>query len=600
MELQVTGKLKTATAQQPSFKDFRIEATPSPPPAEPQYSFRVSTLSDEAGTFTLTLPDPQEIATESVTLTVSSPAGRIIREIEVRTVALCDPVTIEVEAFEAVPVDKAPKVNTRESVAVDALFTTDAALRRAITDNLKSRRGESAAVAARVEKAWNFRPNRLSADELGKRHYVAPGSDPGEVLEKVILTTVNALKSDKTERALTLRNTAALKKLIKNKQEGDSLRGVVELDQLIQFVQSRGAGPLVRAELTSTRYGAEAEAEAMLNAVENGDRDRGGGAVARQQALASNAVETAEFVKSTVSRQMTPATAPEAQLGYSKIPNSADEDDAQKTILRSFQLREGPTDVTAYHDLHALHIAFEHVWTEIFDGQLARLGRELYTKYVELKDFAGSDDPDPSISTLDDLKRLIEQVKSLSNFTAASIPGTTSNGSDPSGQAPPAEPKDVIEQVKSALPPELRAPLEFFESLFRGQTVVTWDDFPLSMRGETIRVRFEENAVAANEVEIVMQPVNTEPWKLIHFREFDSSGNLGEQWRVSNDARDKQRDLSIYVGSLPLWTHTLTYGTLEFFGERDITRDHISYYVLVGLTEKLKDRMRVTFTWSSQ
>jgi hypothetical protein len=240
------------------------------------------------------------------------------------------------------------------------------------------------------------------------------------------------------------------------------------------------------------------------------------------------------------------------------------------------------------------------VWTEIFDGQLASLGRELYTKYVELKDFIGSSDPDPSISTLDDLKRLIEQVQSLSDFTAASIPGNADDGGDTSAQEPPVEPKDWTEQVKSALPPELRAPIEFFESIFRGTQIITWDSFPLSMRGETIRVRFEENAVAANEVEIVMQPVNTEPWKLIHFREFDSSGKLGEQWRVSNDARDNQRDSAIYVGSLPLWTHTLTYGTLEFFGERDVTRDHISYYVLVGLPEKLKDRMRVVFTWSSQ
>ena len=632
MELQVSGKLKSATADEPSFKGFRIEALfdlkpisiPSPSStarpitaesapyqtapdsamstsAEPPISIRVSALSDDAGNFTLVFPDQHEIATETVKLTVSLPAGRIIRDIEVKTVDLCDPIAIEVEPFEAVPVDTAaPKVNTPQRVAVDALFTTDAAVRRAITENLKSRRGESEAVAARVEKGWNFRPSRLSADELGRRHYVAPGSDPGGVLETVILTGVDALRSAKTERALTLRNTAELRKFIKKNQEPvDSLHGVLELGQLIEFIQARGAGPFVGAELTSTPYRADAEAEAILDAVGKGNR-KDGAPVARQQALTSNAFETAEFVKSTVNTQMMPATAPEAQLAYSKIPNSADEDNAQKAILQSFELREGPTDVTSYHDFHTLHIAFEHVWTEIFDGQLASLGRELFTKYVELKDFVGSSDPDLSISTLDDLKRLIEQVKSLSNFTAASIPGTAGDGSDTSAQKPPAEPKDWTEQVKEALPPELRAPIEFFESLFRGMKIVTWDSFPLSMRGETIRVRFEENAVAANEVEIVMQPVNTEPWKLIHFREFDSSGNLGEQWRVSNDARDKQRDSSIYVGSLPLWTHTLTYGTLEFFGERDVTRDHISYYVLVGLPEKIKDRTRVIFTWSSQ
>lgn len=358
MELEVSGKLKTGTAKQPSFKGFRIEAlfdrkpapTPSPPSksrataidiaavltetdlesapdhiapasamstsAEPPISFRISALSDDAGNFTLVFPDPHRITTETVKFMVSLPAGRIIREMEVARADLGESITIEVETPDAGPLHEAPpKVNTPQRVAVDALFRTDATLRRAITENLKPLRGESEAVAARVEKAWKLHPSQLSAEEFARRHYVAPGSDPGEVLERVIMSGVNALRSAKTERALTLRNTAELKKLIKNNQEPrDSLHGVVELGPLIEFIQRRGAGPFLGSELTSTPYRAEAEAEAILDAVGNGDRGGDGDLAARRQALSSDARETEEFVKSTVNKQMMLATAPSRSL----------------------------------------------------------------------------------------------------------------------------------------------------------------------------------------------------------------------------------------------------------------------------------------------
>ncbi len=645
MELRVSGKLKTATAKQPSFNGFRIEAlfdrkpvlTPSPPPtsgpltaevieiddvsashietgleraphgiaptssmsnsAESPISFRVSTLSDDAGNFTMVFPNPHGIATETVKLRVSLPAGRLIRDMDVMTSDLGKFITIEVETPDDGSLREAPpKVNTPQSVAVNALFTTDAALRRAITDNLKSLRGESEAVAARVETAWKFRPSRLSAEELARRHYVAPGSDPGAVLETVIMGGVEALRSAKTERALTLRNSAELRKLIKsNREPGDSLQGVVELDQLIEFIQRRGAGPIQGADLTSTPYRAEAEAEAILDAVGNGDRGGDDDLAVHRQALSFDARETEEFVKSTVNKQMMPATAPESQVSYAKLPNSADEDAAQKIILERFELRKGPADVPSYHDFQTLQIAFEHVWTEIFDGQLASLGRELYAEYVNLKDFTGSSAPDPTISTLADLKRLIEEVKSLTNFTAMSMPGNANGGASTSPQAQPITPKEWTEVTKLLFPdPVSGAILDWFRNLFAGKQTITWNSFPLPMRGETINVYFEEQAVAEGEVEIVVGPLDKEPWKMIHFREFDGSGNLQSEFQVSNDARDKD----IYHGSLPLYTGQLRYGLLEFHGETDsVVRAHRSYYVLAGLSEKIKDRMRISFIW---
>ena len=75
-----------------------------------------------------------------------------------------------------------------------------------------------------------------------------------------------------------------------------------------------------------------------------------------------------------------------------RIPNTADDDAVQSRILETFELRPGASDVTSYHDFHTLQIAFQHVWTRIFDGELESLGRELYREYVKLKDFSGSTD----------------------------------------------------------------------------------------------------------------------------------------------------------------------------------------------------------------
>ena len=68
-----------------------------------------------------------------------------------------------------------------------------------------------------------------------------------------------------------------------------------------------------------------------------------------------------------------------------------DDDATQSRILQTFELRPGASDVTSYHDFHTLQIAFPHVWTRLFDGELEALGRELYREYVKLKDFGGVD-----------------------------------------------------------------------------------------------------------------------------------------------------------------------------------------------------------------
>lgn len=145
MELQVSGKLTTATSVQPSFAGCRIDALfdrkPAPAPSAPSTSRptgadliedatltpiesdvdfapdlaaaatmaptsaeariapRVSALSGANGKFTLVFPDLKEIASEKVKIEVRSPIGKTIREMDLVAADLGVPIAIEVMEF---------------------------------------------------------------------------------------------------------------------------------------------------------------------------------------------------------------------------------------------------------------------------------------------------------------------------------------------------------------------------------------------------------------------------------------------------------------------------------------------------------------------
>jgi hypothetical protein len=651
MELQVSGKLKTASTEQRSFKGFRIEASfdrkSALPPSRPSASksatgrafvlddatappietssksvpyqtaaatekseasipSRVSARSDDAGNFTLVFPDQYEIVSDTVKFTVSLPAGRIIREMEVMMADLGEAITIEVEAFEN-KLD--PKVNTPQAVAVDVLFQTDAALRQTITKNLRALRGESELIAARVEKAWKFNPSQLPADELERRHHVARGTDPYKVLEAVVMRGVDALNSTKMKRTLTLRNSAELKKLIKyNDEPADSLQGVVELGPLIEFIQRRGVGPIEVAELTSTSYRAEAEADDMLDAVGNSNRGPVAKDVAALEGSSSGTGGADELVKSTVNIQMQSATAPESQLVYGKIPNNADEDKVQSKFLESFQLKPlGPTDVTSYHDFHTLQIAFEHVWTEIFDGQLATLGRDLYSEYVKLKDFSGSTQPDLQVGTLADLKLLIEEIKKLSQFVQEDIPSSLrpEGGGQTNNDRVSVKPEDVARFGGAVATGGVSLFIEWaFNELIKlgnKPEIIAWNSFPISLKagsGNIIELLAPEKiADYQGLVEIVLETDANSYKKRIMFQQWDSdaqrpiyNAEIHNSWP---DRRTKD--------SLVLNASQLASGTLKFVSEDEFVNELLlGRYVLGDLTEVLKDSTKVTFRWKGQ
>jgi len=531
-----------------------------------------------------------------------------------------------------------PRLSSSDPLSrgLNEIFRNDDVLNDAITANLKKRGVASQAIADRARVAFtDFSASRYSAAERERPNYLAVGDDLVENMRSVISKGTDVIRASTAGRSIRLRLTPDLKRLLKREEgEGESRIGTIDLPDLVGYLTRRpGAGSSASSDPTLSTCKAELEAERRVKEIEGSSKD--GDAVREagsDGAAAGDSVPlpaersdgdhpaATKFVTDEVTLQMGTATSPETQVSFS-VPQRSDQN-TRARIIETFELRDGPSDVTSYHDFSSLQIAFEHVWTEIFDGELATLGQELYQEYVRLKAFTGADDgAERKISTLNDLSRLMDEIRELSRLTGNDLPGSLqpSGGSSATGDIP-AGSIDLSNKAKLALDPfsvvsdsikdetirtfvdPAGAIIDAIGKLFAGKPQLNWESFPgpLPVSNDIIAVSFEEGAAAPGTVEIAL--ANSPAawwWKGIEFRELDASGNVVSDFKISNDPHDADVwDRSSY-NVLRLRTPQLKYGLLEFkkaapgigFGV------HTGYYLLAGLDQRIKDRTRVTFTW---
>jgi hypothetical protein len=599
MTWEVPGRLTSRTGDHPAFEGFRIDAFVGGAPL----ADRISVTCDEAGNFTLLLPDAGEIGDEPVKLVAISPTGNVIREMEVMVPDLEHPIAMEVDGLDPTTPDTPGGWPTAApDGVVDGLFRSAAGLRSALTENLRPLRVESDAIAARVDRAFeDFNPSPFSAEERSRRHFVRHGSDPIRTLENVMTSGVEAIRSSDVQRTMSLRTTPELKNLIQEAPGSpDANHGVVELGPLIDYITKKSSGSALATEPAFAACNAELEADRILEVIEEPpDANGDGGGAPTTSSLAS---EAEQLVEDAVRTQMGSATAPEARLAYDsmpKIPNDADNEAAQKGILQTFELRPGASDVTSYHDFHTLQIAFAHVWSQVFDGQLTQLGRELYQEYVKLKTFVGSDDEDMRISTVDDLARLMEEITRLSQTVRSEIPRELYDGEVPDQGTDHAKGfgqvmSDIAKGGVAVLTGGASLAIEWAIneiSKIGQKTVIRWQDFPgpFAGRTDTIQVTFDYHVAPAGTVELRLKTDPGSSWRGIELKWWDEDAGKfqngpglsnGEQW-------DSTRAVA---------TSLLPIGVLVFSSQQS-PGNNPERYLLRDLTQKLDEGTRVTFYW---
>jgi hypothetical protein len=600
MTWEVPGKLTSRTGDHPAFEGCRIDAFVGERP------LAVPVPCDEAGNFTLVLPDGPEIGDQPVKLVVTSPVGEVIREMEVMMTDLEHPITVEVDGLDAAYPDVPSE---RPTAAPDGLvsevFRKEAALRSTLTENLRPLRVESEAITARVDKAFEgFDPSPFSADERSRRHFVRNGTDPIRTLENVITSGVDAIRSADVERTIALRATPELKGLIQEVPGStDPSHGVADLGPLIDYIIKKSTGSALGTEPAYAACNAELEAEKILGTIEGpaGDANGNGGA-ATPAASDLEELDADELVEGSVRVQMGSATAPEARLAYGsmpKIPNDANSDAAQEEVLQSFELRPGASDVTSYHDFHTLQIAFAHVWSQVFDGQLTQLGRELYQEYVKLKAFVGSEEEDLRISTVDDLARLMEEITKLSHTVQTEIPSDLYDHEGPSqGANGPKSVTQVLSDVAkggvAVLTGGVSLAIEWAIneiSKIGEKTVIRWEDFPgpFPPRTDTIEVSFNYNVAPTGTVELRLRTDPGSSWRGVELKLWDeAAGRFLNGPGISNGQQ--------YDATLPVATSLLPNGVLVFSSQQS-PGNNPERYLLRDVEHRLPEGTRVTFYW---
>lgn len=486
-----------------------------------------------------------------------------------------------------------------ERLAVDSLFRFDAALRSGITENLTARRAAADAIADRVDRAFaDFRPSSLSAEELERGHYLERGNDVGETLDKAVEEGVQALRSSDAAHAITFRDRADLLDSIATPSSRSAASGdVVELGALLSFMKRKSRGSSLVRATTSSPHAAELEAERIVADIENAVQP---GDAAGARATSSAARDADQLVTDAVKAQMRSATSPESKLEYGSmpaIPSTAGDDQTQKRILETFQLRPGASDVTSYHDFNVLQIAFPHVWTRIFDGELQSMGRELYREYVKLKEFSGAASDDMPVTSLDDLRRLIEEIRKLSQVVEQDIPvDLRSPGDDP--RTAPKGSDDLGHDVRVGVAVATGGASELLQwaieqfSKIGQKPIITWEQFPgpWGGRSDTIDVSIEDGVVPPSVVEIALKTDPQSHVKVIEFEPYDPA-----------------RKTFVHGPSVGNWGHVspvtlyleptvMAAGVLEF-GSEESPGNNLGRYVLADLSRKLKAGSRVTFHW---
>jgi hypothetical protein len=348
---------------------------------------------------------------------------------------------------------------------------------------------------------------------------------------------------------------------------------------------------------------AELEAERIVAAVETPPADRNGdGNGGGPDGFPDR--EADQLVKDAVNLQMRSATAPETRLEYGAmpaIPNTAGKDEAQRTILQTFELRPGASDVTSYHDFHTVQIAFPHVWSRIFDGELEALGRDLYREYVKLKDFSGSTAPDLSVGTVGDLRRLMDEVKKLSQIVEQDIPSDLrgAGGVPASDGARGAD--DLNTAVKAGVGVLtggvswlLEWALKEFSNLNR-KPIIRWEEFPGPWPPRRERIHVSYDAAPADRVEIVLKTDPGSHIKILEFEPWDPASRSfvhgTPDMRISNAGHVDWVKMTLRESQLDA-------GVLEYASEETSAADTPGRYVLGDLGKMLADGTRVVFHWT--
>ena len=329
------------------------------------------------------------------------------------------------------------------ALAIDGAFKQDDRIQKSLSKNLRPRAKNAASVGKRVDKAFGgFRPSRFTTGERAGDTYLAPSESLVTTTDRLIAKSVKSIQESPDRRSLRLRVTDEVRGLISG-TDGEGGSGTMVFTDVLDLLKAKLPTTLsLRENPLFTSCAVEKEAKKRLDAIEGKSVVASPPSGPTDAVIATNgqSTDTEEFVADRVHLLMDTVPSPE-EVPVLRRPASA----GLKPVaegLGAFALAPGPSDVTSYHDFTSLQIAFEHVWAEVFDPRLEKAARELYHAYIELLDFTDyRSDPVKSVSSIEDIRRLMTHARELGRVTDNATPTA----------GPPAELLAAFDELRTGL-----------------------------------------------------------------------------------------------------------------------------------------------------
>ncbi|MCU0543881.1 MAG: hypothetical protein MUE44_17160 [Oscillatoriaceae cyanobacterium Prado104] len=304
---------------------------------------------------------------------------------------------------------------TVESVTanLDASFKFEQGVQATLRKHLQERLKPALDAKKKADEAFQtFTLSKVSPEVRASATYLKPGE---KILDKLVNLFDNGLIN------LPSLDRTAKRKLVLHLTEGQleewgltvsngTVSGEVSLSEVVEYIRDiTGGGTLeyTRPVIENCLKAKKAErlfeeALAKCRADSNGESEE---PEPDTETPGIPELTTSSLLREQITRQMKHTTPPEEELKYGV------ERDGE--IIATIT-KPSPADVTAFHDFHELQIAFEHVWTEIFDKELEALGKAAYEEMVKLEDWVMKDESGNPI--VDDFGRPISRIAGVQDM----------------------------------------------------------------------------------------------------------------------------------------------------------------------------------------
>jgi hypothetical protein len=332
---------------------------------------------------------------------------------------------------------------TVESVTanLDASFKFEQGVQATLRKQLQERLKPALAAKKKADEAFQtFTLSKLSPELRASATYLNPG-------EKILDKLVNLFDSGLID--LPGLDLGAKRKLVLHLTQeqleawgliasNGTVSGEVSLAEVVEYIRdTTGGGTLehTRPVIENCLKAKEAErlfeeALAKCRADSNGESEEPETGTETPETPETPELTTSSLLREQITRQMKHTTPPEQELKYGVELDG-------EIVAR---IPKGPADVTAYHDFHELQIAFEHIWTEVFDKSMPTFFRSIYSEMVRYKNRVSGTDELPPVRDVRDMRSLYEDFVELQEAIESV------------NLAPPEETETVPPEVKDLLP----------------------------------------------------------------------------------------------------------------------------------------------------